>query len=142
MTREHEGQGAENLRKINHLAPFLVGFGLGITASLLLAPQAGRNTRNRIRDVTRVVGDGLEERAESLCDEAADVLSGRTMTARHEEVGGEKTLNNIKDKAKDKIGDAADGGKNAADKVVDKSKDFAHSASKKMEEGGKLLQDA
>jgi gas vesicle protein len=130
------------LRRTTHLAPFLFGFGLSVAASLLLAPQAGRNTRNRIRNVTRVVGDGLEERAENLCDEAADVLSGRTMTSRHEEAGGEKTLNNIKDKAKEKIGDAVDGGKNAADKVLDESKDFAQSASKKMEEGGKRLQDA
>jgi len=130
------------LRKINPLAPFLIGFGLGITASVLLAPKAGRNTRNRIRGVTRVVGEGLKERAENLCDEAADVLSGRTMTDRNEEVGGKKTLNDIEDKAKEMIGDVADGGKNAADKVVDESKDFAQSAGKKMEEGEKRIQDA
>jgi len=130
------------LRQINHIVSFLAGFGLGVTASLLLAPQAGRNTRNRVRGVTRVVGDGLKERAEKLCDEAADALSKRAMTARDEEVGGEKTMNNMKDKAKEKIGDAADGGKHAVDKVVDKSKDFAHGVGKKMEEGREQLQNA
>jgi hypothetical protein len=51
-------------------------------------------------------------------------------------------MSDMKDKAKQKIDDAADGAKKAADKVVDKSKDVAHSAGKKMEEGGKRLQDA
>ena len=51
-------------------------------------------------------------------------------------------MSDMKDKAKQKIDDAADGAKKAADKIVDKSKDVAHSAGKKMEKGGKQLQDA
>lgn len=51
-------------------------------------------------------------------------------------------MSDMKDKAKQKIDDAADGAKKAADRVVDKSKDVAHSAGKKMEEGRKQLQDA
>ena len=51
-------------------------------------------------------------------------------------------MSDIEDKAKQKIDDAADAAKKAADKVVGKSKDIAHSAGKKMEEGGKRLQDA
>lgn len=51
-------------------------------------------------------------------------------------------MSDLKDKAKDTIDDVADGAKKTADKVVDKSKDVAHSAGKKVEEGGKKLQDA
>ena len=51
-------------------------------------------------------------------------------------------MSDLKDKAKDKIDDVADAAKNAAGKVVDTSKDVAHSAGKKMEQGGKWLQDA
>jgi hypothetical protein len=53
-----------------------------------------------------------------------------------------KFMSDLKDRAKEKIDDAAHGAKKATDKVVDKSKDFAHGAGKKMEEGGKRLQDA
>ena len=51
-------------------------------------------------------------------------------------------MSGITDKAKQKIDDAVDGAKEAVDKVVDKSKDVAHSVGKKIEEGGKRLQDA
>ena len=51
-------------------------------------------------------------------------------------------MKDLKDKAKEKVHDAADATKKIADQVVDKSKDAAHSAGKKMEEGGKRLQDA
>jgi hypothetical protein len=64
------------------------------------------------------------------------------MTAGIENGGRRKTMSDMKDKAKQKIDDVADGAKRAADKVVDKSKDVAHSAGKKIEEGGKRLQDA
>ena len=50
-------------------------------------------------------------------------------------------MTDMKDKAKQKIDDAADAAKKAAGKVVDKSKDVAHSAGKKLEVGGKRLQD-
>jgi hypothetical protein len=53
-----------------------------------------------------------------------------------------ETMSNLKDKTKKKIDDAADAAKKSADQVIDKSKDVAHSAGKKMEEGGKRLQDA
>ena len=53
-----------------------------------------------------------------------------------------ETMSNLKDKTKKKIDDAADAAKKAADQVIDKSKDVAHSAGKKMEKRGKRLQDA
>lgn len=51
-------------------------------------------------------------------------------------------MSDLKDKAKDTIDDVTGGVKKTADKVVDKSKDVAHSAGTKAEEGGKRLQDA
>ena len=51
-------------------------------------------------------------------------------------------MSDIKDKAKQKIEEAADVARKAADKVTEKSKDVAHNVGKKMKEGGKRLQDA
>jgi hypothetical protein len=51
-------------------------------------------------------------------------------------------MGEIKDKAKQKIDEGADAARKAADKVVEKSKDVAHNVGKKLEEGGKRLQDA
>lgn len=51
-------------------------------------------------------------------------------------------MSNLKDKAKEKIDQAASAVKNTTDKVVDKSKDVAHSAGKKIEQKGKALKDA
>jgi hypothetical protein len=51
-------------------------------------------------------------------------------------------MSDLKDKAKDKIDAAAETAKKATEKVVDKTKDVAHAAGKKMEEGAKKLKDA
>jgi hypothetical protein len=51
-------------------------------------------------------------------------------------------MSDLKNETKKKIDDAADAAKKAADKVIAKSKDVAHTTGKKMEEGGKRLQDA
>jgi hypothetical protein len=48
--------------------------------------------------------------------------------------------NDFKDNAHAKIDAAADAAKRATDKVVDKSKEAAHIAGKKMEKEGKRLQ--
>jgi ElaB/YqjD/DUF883 family membrane-anchored ribosome-binding protein len=50
-------------------------------------------------------------------------------------------MSDLKDKAKEKIDDAANAAKKASDKVADKGKDIAHTADKKMEEGPKKLKD-
>jgi hypothetical protein len=50
-------------------------------------------------------------------------------------------MSDLKNKAKEKIDDAADAAKKASAKVADKAKDIAHKGGKKMEEGGKRLQD-
>jgi hypothetical protein len=48
-------------------------------------------------------------------------------------------MNDLKDKAKDRIDTVADAAKKGAANVIDKAKDVAHSAGKKMQEGGKKL---
>ena len=48
-------------------------------------------------------------------------------------------MRKMKDEAKKKIDSAAKATKAAADTVIDKSKDLAHAAGKKLEEGGKRL---
>jgi hypothetical protein len=54
-------------------------------------------------------------------------------------------MSDANDKTKEqihaKIDAAADAAKRATDIVVDKSKDVAHNAGKKLERGGKRLQD-
>jgi hypothetical protein len=59
--------------------------------------------------------------------------------SRRVQSGQKETMSDLKDKAKNKINDAADVAKKAADKVADKTKDLAHSAGKKLEEGAKKL---
>jgi hypothetical protein len=50
-------------------------------------------------------------------------------------------MSNLKETAKDKIDDAAKAAKKLAANVIDKSRDVAHSAGKKLEKGGKRLKD-
>ena len=123
-----------NLRNFDRFTPFAVGLAIGITATLLLAPESGGNTRNQLGNAARRVGNGLKARAEELGREG--------MAAGMEDGGWRTTMSDMKDKAKHKIDDAADAAKQAADRVVDKSKDLAHSAGKKMKEEGSRLQDA
>jgi uncharacterized protein YjbJ (UPF0337 family) len=49
-------------------------------------------------------------------------------------------MSNLKDKAKEAINDGTSSAKEAAGKVVDKSKRLAHTAGDKLKEGGKRLQ--
>jgi len=50
-------------------------------------------------------------------------------------------MSDLKNQVKEKIGDAADAARKAADKAVEKSKDVAHVVGKRVEQGGKRLQD-
>jgi hypothetical protein len=49
-------------------------------------------------------------------------------------------MSNLKGQAEDKVDQAAKAIKKTAGKVIDKSKDLAHSAGKAVEKGGKRLQ--
>ena len=70
-----------NLRSLDRFTPFVAGLAIGVTASLLLVPDSGGNTRNHIRKVALRVGDGLKARAENLGRGAAGVPGEQTKTA-------------------------------------------------------------
>src|ERR1039457_1997936 len=106
-----------NLRTLDRFTPFAAGLAIGVTATLLLVPEAGGNTRNHIRKAARRVGEGLIARAEKLSRGAVGI-SIEEMTAGSENGGRRKTMSDLKDKAKQKIDDAADGAKKAADKEI------------------------
>lgn len=78
-----------NLRNLDRFTPFVAGFALGVTATLLLAPEAGGNTRNHIRNAARRLGDGLKARAREPSPRAVGVPSEK-MTAGIEMAEGEK----------------------------------------------------
>ena len=131
------------MRKGNpSLIPFLVGLGVGIAATVLLVPEAGRTTRNRIGDIAGRAADALKTRARNLRDTTESLLQEGKSTWKDQEIKRRETMSDLKDKAKEKIDDAADAAKKAAGKLVDTSKDVAHGAGKKLEEGGKRLRDA
>jgi hypothetical protein len=54
----------------------------------------------------------------------------------------ELLMSDLKERAKDKIDAAAEAGKQATDKVFDKTKDVVHTAGKKLDEGAKKLKNA
>ena len=122
--------------------PFLAGLGVGIVATVLLVPEAGRKTRNRIGGIAGRAADALKTRTRNLRGTAESLLQEGKSTWKNQEVKRRETMSDLKDKANEKIDDAAAAAKKAAGKVVDTSKDVAHSAGKKLEEGGKRLQDA
>src|ERR1700680_2262441 len=117
-----------SLRKMNRLAWLSAGFGIGVAASVLLAPQAGDKTRSRIRDNANRVSDLAKEGAEKLGNAAGAVLEeGKRIWSDQER---DQNMSDLKNKAKEKIDDAADVTKKVADQIVNKSKDVAHSAGK------------
>ena len=130
------------MRKTDYVVPLLAGIGIGMAAGVLLAPQAGDKTRKRAQDTARRAGDVLKEHAENLSDTAGELLEMGKRTWRDTERESYQTMSDLRDKAKDKIDEAAVAAKKATDHVVDKTKDLAHKAGKKMEEAGKQLQDA
>jgi hypothetical protein len=51
-------------------------------------------------------------------------------------------MSDLKDKVKEQSDEAAEATKKVLDSAVDKSKDIAHEIGKRVEQGGKRLQDA
>lgn len=124
--------------KIDQVALFLAGAGIGLAASLLLAPEAGSKTRRRIRDVANKAGDVLKKGGERVGDAGTEIVDEYSLTREERR----KTMSDLKDKAKDKIANAADAARSTAEQVIDGSKDVAHVVGVKIEEGGRRLQDA
>ena len=123
------------MRKTTCFMSLLTGFGVGMAASILFAPEAGHRLRRRIRVNARRANGLFKERAEMFTSAAGEVLQNR-----HQEIS--RTMSGFADKAKEKIDGAADATKKAADQVIDKSRDVTHTVGKKMEEAGKRLQNA
>ena len=122
------------MQKNDCLAGLLAGFGIGIGAALLFAPASGDKTRKRIRENADRAAGLFKESAGRFRSTAEDVLQNG-----HAEIS--RTVNDLRDKAKDTIDEAADATRKAADRVGDKSRDVAHHMGKKMEEAGKRLQN-
>jgi gas vesicle protein len=123
------------MRKTTCFMSLLTGFGVGIAASIMFAPEAGQKMRRRIRVNARHASGLFKKRADMFTSAAGEVLQNG-----HQEIS--RTMTGFTDKAKEKIDDAADATKKAADQVIDKSRDVAHHMGKKMEEAGKRLQNA
>src|SRR5450432_788711 len=105
------------MRKNEQVALFLAGAGIGVAASLLLAPEAGGKTRRRIRDVANRASDALKKRAERVGDAGTEILNDHSLTRKERR----KTIGDLKDKVKDKIADAADATRSTAEQVIEKS---------------------
>lgn len=130
------------LRKNEHVGTFLVGFGMGAVTSVLLASDTARKTRRRIRSVVKSAKGAVTKRAEAVAYAAREAFEEgqRKWTDGRKERN--RTMSNLKDKAKEKIDHVADAAKKVTDQAADKATDLAHKAGKKMEQGGKRLQDA
>jgi gas vesicle protein len=123
------------MQKTTCFMSWLAGLGVGVAAAILFAPAAGYKTRRRLRENADRATALFKERAEMFTSSAGEVFQNG-----HQEIS--RTMNDLTGKAKEKIDDAADATKKAADQVVGKSKDVAHHMGKKMEEAGKRLQNA
>jgi gas vesicle protein len=123
------------MRKTTCFMSLLTGLGVGMAAAVLFAPEAGPKLRRRIRVNAQRATGLFKKRTEMFTSAAGEVLQNG-----HKEIS--RTIDDLTGKAKEKIDGAADVTKKAADQVVGKSKDAAHSVGKKMEEAGKRLQNA
>ena len=98
---------------------FLAGIGIGIAGAMLFAPHKGKETRRRLQ---RGANDALDQMTEVLRQ-------------------GESNIENLKTQAKNKLDDVTSTAMKTADQAIDKSRDAAHTAGKKMEDVGKRLQE-
>lgn len=61
---------------------FLLGFGIGLTAGVLFAPKAGRETREYLTDRASEGTDYLAQQTQQLKDSASDLIDkGRNILA-------------------------------------------------------------
>lgn len=126
------------MRKTDQITLFLAGAGVGLAAAIVFAPEAGGKTRMRMRDVANRAGDVLKKRAARAGTGITEILDDYNPNRGE----GQKTMSDLKDKAKDKIAEAADAARSTADQVIDKSRGVAHVVGERIEEGGQRLQDA
>jgi hypothetical protein len=121
------------LRKLDYLAPFMAGVGLGVAASFLLSPKGGGNTLNRVRSIGGLPGDTGKEGSKHLDVAATSVLRKQKLTRRQERSAKRKTPGSPKEEAKQNIEVSADGAKRTVSRFINKSKDVPESTGTKME---------
>jgi len=120
---------------------FLAGLGLGAAGAVLAAPSSGRETRARLRSGAEAAGGYVKQRADALSESGAELVAQGTQAWNDTVSKGKDAVTGLKEKLKGSIDDGSVAAKLAADKVVEKSKDFAHEAGRSMERGGKRLQE-
>jgi gas vesicle protein len=126
------------MRNLDNMTTFLAGLGIGVAASMLLAPQSGPQTQKRIREFAGRAGDSLNDLGTAARTAVKD--GKRALQGKQDEAS--QAFNDLNNKAKRKIDETADAATTATGQIIDRSKDFAHTAGKKMETGGRMLQDA
>ncbi len=119
----------------DRLAIFLAGVGLGLGGALLWAPSAGDETRRRLKK-------GAADAADRINGTAAEAMAQGKQTWADLQDRGNQTIGDLKERFRDTVDEAAGATKAAAGTLVDTSRDLAHTAGRKMEEGGKRLQEA
>ena len=88
------------------LSYFFLGLGVGVAVGMIFAPQAGAETRTRIRSRASEGGDYLRRRSSELADNASGLIEkGRTVVSRQRE-----TLNSALDAGKQAYRDTVTGG--------------------------------
>jgi gas vesicle protein len=107
------------MRNIESMTSFLAGLGIGVAASVLLAPKSGSETQTKLKEIANRAGDALNLKAKDIGAAASGAFKG----------------------AKQKVDEASDAARSAAGHAADKSRDVVHEVGKRMENGGKMLQD-
>jgi gas vesicle protein len=125
------------MSKNNGLPVFLAGLGIGAAVALLVMPTSRGQFGSRVRKSLRSAAGDVTDRSQRVAERMTATLSDTGETLKK----GEKTMSDVKEKVKDKIDDAADATKDVVAKVVDQSKEAAHEVGKKLEQGGKSLQN-
>src|SRR6187551_2890297 len=68
------------------LAYFFIGLGVGVAVGMVFAPQAGAETRTRIRSRATEGGDYLRRRSSELKENASELIDkGKTAVSRQRE---------------------------------------------------------
>ena len=130
------------MRNIDHLTTFLTGLGIGVAASVLLAPRSGSETQTRIREIAARAGDALNLRAREFGTAAGGAVKDCKLTMQEQQDAADRKLCELKAKAQSKIDEATEAARPVVAQVIDKSRDLAHTAGRKLEVGAKILQDA
>lgn|ERR1035438_10156619 len=129
------------MRNIENMTSFLAGLGVGVAASVLLAPKSGAETQTRIREIANRAGTALNTKAKDLTAAATGAVQDAKRTMQQGQNQANQAINDFKNKAHQTIDDATDATKSATGQAVDKSRNAVHVAGEKMEVGGKMLQD-